>query len=117
MLVQQTPTGITAQGGMVGQTIRILNLANLVHLFRDEMAFDQFLAMVLQKVVGDAVTILTSGDTAIATMYPADHAREAFQLRIAAKLAEDPHLLEALKDRTEDGKFIEYGTFDVQDGV
>jgi hypothetical protein len=94
------------------QPIGILNLNALVPLFRDEAALDQFIAAILQKVVANSLTILTRGDTAIATMKSAVNAREEFQLRIAAKMAEDPHLLETLKERAEDDKFVECGTFD-----
>ena len=99
------------------QPIGILNLTGLVHLFRDEAALDQFIAAILQKVVVNSLTIMTRDDTAIATMKSAVNAREEFQLRIAAKLAEDPSLLKTLKERAEDDKFVECGTFDVPDDM
>ena len=117
MSIQQTPTGSALREMEACQPIGILNLSGLVHLFRDEVALDQFVAAILQKVVMNSVTILTRDDTAIATMKSAVSAREEFQLRIAARLAEDPSLLKTLKERAEDDKFVECGTFEVSDDM
>jgi nucleotide-binding universal stress UspA family protein len=109
MTASQLP--ISVGPGCTG--IRILNLATLMDLFRDTPAFDAFGAAIVQKVAGDGVVVLTVDDTALATMTSAVPAREAFQLRIAARLAEDPELLNKLKDRAEDGRIVELGSFEV----
>jgi hypothetical protein len=67
--VQSTSEFLAHEGASQG--IRLLNLANLIHLFRNEEAFDQFISIIVQKTTPNALAIISIGETVIATMRPA----------------------------------------------
>jgi hypothetical protein len=97
------------------ESITIFDLAKHLDLFANEEACDRFVAALVDKLRPDTLTILTKEDFPIATVKPATAARDAFQIRIAAKLVECPDLVRELKSRVESDEFIVQGKIDVPD--
>jgi hypothetical protein len=102
-------------GVSAGKAVTILDLGKHRELFRDDAAFDVFVAMIVTPMTANSVTLVTKGDCAIATLYPATQAREAFQLKIAARLAEDPELVKELKVLAEDESFVAHGNVEISE--
>jgi hypothetical protein len=89
-------------GVAAGKPVTILDLGRYRDLFRDDAAFDQFVALIVTRMVTNSIAVVANGDVALATLFPATQARDAFQLQIAAKLARSPDLAKELKELAED---------------
>ena len=87
--------------------MRPVQLSEYAQLFRDEHSYSEFVRLFSASLDDDEVQVVFAGSQLLCTVMGPDAVREIMQQRILKRFAEQPDLLDELRDRLGDDYLVD----------
>jgi hypothetical protein len=87
--------------------MKALQLNDYSNLFRSDEAYREFVRLLVQSLDQDELKVIFADTEVVCTVVGPSAVRDIMQHRIIKRFAEQPDLLDELRERLEDGDLVD----------